>query len=224
MSTVDNNITNNPALDSLTTTKATRAPSSSLGQDQFLQLMVAQLKNQDPMQPMQNGEFLSQMAQFGTVKGVQDLQASFATLAGSLQSNQALMASSMVGRSVLVPGQIGTLEPGYGLAGAVTVPSSSNVVVGLYNTSGQMVRRLDLGVQPAGQANFVWDGVTDSGAQAPAGNYQVRAVMASGTETTAADTLVGERVGSVSLGGTKGLQLNLANGSTVAFSDVKQIY
>jgi flagellar basal-body rod modification protein FlgD len=221
MSTVDKT---NSVLDSLTKTNAARQPSNSLGQDQFLQLMVAQLKNQDPMQPMQNGEFLSQMAQFGTVKGVQELQNSFSQLAGSLQSNQALMASSMVGRSVLVPGQVGSLEPGAGLAGAVAVPSSSNVVVGIYNTSGQMVRHLDYGTQPAGQMNFVWDGVTDSGAAAPAGNYQIRAVTASGAETKAADTLVRARVDSVSLGGTKGMQLNLAGLGTVAFNDVKQIY
>lgn len=221
MSTVDKT---NSVLDSLTKTNATRQPSNSLGQDQFLQLMVAQLKNQDPMQPMQNGEFLSQMAQFGTVKGVQELQSSFAQLAGSLQSNQALMASSMVGRSVLVPGQIGSLVPGTGLAGAVSVPSSSNVVVGIYDTNGQLVRRLDYGTQPAGQMSFVWDGATDSGAAAPAGNYQIRAVTSSGAETKAADTLVRARVDSVSLGGSNGMQLNLAGLGTVAFNDVKQIY
>lgn len=221
MSTVDKT---NSVLDSLTKTNATRQPSNSLGQDQFLQLMVAQLKNQDPMQPMQNGEFLSQMAQFGTVKGVQELQTSFSQLANSLQSNQALMASSMVGRSVLVPGQIGSLVPGSGLTGAVTVPSSSNVTVGIYDSTGQMVRHLDYGTQPAGQMNFVWDGVTDSGTVAPAGNYQIRAVATAGTQTTAADTLVRARVDSVSLGGSNGMQLNLAGMGTVSLSDVKQIY
>jgi flagellar basal-body rod modification protein FlgD len=221
MSTIDKT---NSVLDSLTKTNATRQPSNSLGQDQFLQLMVAQLKNQDPMQPMQNGEFLSQMAQFGTVKGVQELQTSFSQLAGSLQSNQALMASSLVGRSVLVPGQVGSLVPGSGLAGAVNVPSSSNVVVGIYDTTGQMVRHLDYGTQPAGQMNFVWDGVTDSGATAPAGNYQLRAVATAGAQSTAADTLVRARVDSVSLGGSNGMQLNLAGLGTASLSDVKQIY
>ena len=84
----------------------TEPKDKSLGQDEFLELMMTQLQNQDPLNPAESGEFLSQIAQFGTVNGITELQQSFSTLASSLQSNQALQASTMVGRSVLVENNI----------------------------------------------------------------------------------------------------------------------
>ncbi|TAL42573.1 MAG: flagellar hook assembly protein FlgD, partial [Methylovulum sp.] len=82
----------------LDTTKATKT--TSLSQDEFLKLMTTQMTHQDPTKPMQNGEFLSQMAQFGTVSGIQDLQQSFKDFSASISSDQALQASSLVGRTV----------------------------------------------------------------------------------------------------------------------------
>ncbi len=84
---------------------------NKLGQAEFLELMVAQLKNQDPFKPLENGDFIAQMAQFSAVSGMDKLQSSFDTLAGSLQSNQALQASTLVGRSVLVPASQAPLSP-----------------------------------------------------------------------------------------------------------------
>jgi flagellar basal-body rod modification protein FlgD len=221
MSTID---TSNKIPASLQNSASTTGSTQSLGQDQFLSLMIAQLKNQDPMQPMQNGEFLSQMAQFGTVSGIQELQQSFADLSTSLQSNQALMASSLVGRSVLAPGSVGTIAAGGSLGGAVDLGSSAaGVVVTISDSSGQMVQRLSLGSQEAGTVRFVWDGKTSGGAAAPAGNYTITAQAVGSSETVALNTLVEARVDSVTLGGTKGLVLNLAGGRTAYLSDVRQI-
>ena len=225
MTTID------PTQNNLTAGNSTAATSSSssgsstqLGQAQFLSLMVAQLKNQDPMQPMQNGEFLSQMAQFGTVSGIQDLQSSFGSLATALTSNQALMASSLVGRTVLAPGSTGYLAAGGTLGGAVDLPAStSDVVVNITDSSGQLVQRLDLGAQPAGTTSFAWDGTTAAGTAAAPGVYNVTAQALNGTQQYAPNTLVEARVDSVSLGGSNGLTLNLAGLGAVNLSDVKQI-
>ena len=216
--------TKNAVPDGLSLDKTKRVASDQLGQQQFLELMVAQLKNQDPMQPMQNGEFLGQMAQFGTVSGIQDLQKSFGSLATALQSNQALMASSMVGRTVLAPGKTGYLPAGRKLGGAVELSSpTQNAVVTITDSSGQLVQRLNLGAQSAGTARFTWDGMTSAGTAAAPGVYQVTAQAQNGTQPYAPGTLIEARVDSVSLGGANGLVLNLAGLGAVNLSDVKQI-
>jgi len=216
--------TKNSVPDGLGLDKPKRVASDQLGQQQFLELMVAQLKNQDPMQPMQNGEFLGQMAQFGTVSGIQDLQKSFGSLATALQSNQALMASSLVGRTVLAPGSTGYLPAGGKLGGAVDLAAATqDVVVSITDSSGQLVQRLNLGAQSAGTVRFAWDGMTSAGTVAAPGLYQVTAQAQNGTQQYAPGTLTEARVDSVSLGGANGLILNLAGIGAVNLSDVKQI-
>jgi flagellar basal-body rod modification protein FlgD len=222
MTTIDP--TNKLNVANATQSASAAATSPQLGQAQFLSLMVAQLKNQDPMQPMQNGEFLGQMAQFGTVSGIQDLQKSFGSLASALQSNQALMASSLVGRTVLAPGNNGYLAAGSTFGGAVDLPTASaDVVVNITDSSGQLVQRLDLGAQTAGTVRFAWDGMTATGAPAMPGVYKVSAQALNGTQQYAPNTLMEARVDSVSLGGSNGLTLNLAGLGAVNLSDVKQI-
>jgi flagellar basal-body rod modification protein FlgD len=223
MTTIDPT-NNNLNVANATQSASAAATSPQLGQAQFLSLMVAQLKNQDPMQPMQNGEFLGQMAQFGTVSGIQDLQKSFGSLATALQSNQALMASSLVGRTVLAPGSNGYLAAGSTFGGAVDLPTASaDVVVNITDSSGQLVQRLDLGAQTAGTVRFAWDGMTATGAPAMPGVYKVSAQALNGTQQYAPNTLMEARVDSVSLGGSNGLTLNLAGLGAVNLSDVKQI-
>src|SRR5262245_53832534 len=103
---------------------------SELGQEDFLRLMITQFKNQDPFKPMENGEFLAQLAQFSTVKGLDDLNNSFGNLSSSVVSNQALQASSLLGRTVLVDGNMGNLDAGGQLSGAVELQSSPSQAIG----------------------------------------------------------------------------------------------
>ncbi len=162
--------------------------------------MLTQLKNQDPFKPLDSSQFLGQLAQFGTVSGLPQLQTSFDSLAGSLTSNQALQASGLVGRSALVPGADGFLTDGR-LTGAVDLPSASDAVaVQIVDGSGERVRTLDLGAQAAGLARFEWDGTTDTGATAPDGLYSVVAGYLDNGKATAADTLVSAPIDSVVIG------------------------
>lgn len=120
-----------------------------LGQSEFLELMITQLNNQDPMQPMQNGEFYSQIAQFSTVSGIQDLQQTFQQVASALYSGQALQASAMVGRSVLVSSPQANLASGGTVSGVIDVPrDTTQLNVDVYDQAGQLVRRIALGRTP----------------------------------------------------------------------------
>lgn len=199
--------------------------SDKLGQEDFLELLTTQLQNQDPLKPMENGEFLSQIAQFSTVSGIQDLQSSFGQLATALYSNQALQASVMVGRDVLVPSGLAQLYSGSGLAGAVELPASTTALtVEITDANGQVVKQLPLGGQAAGLVQFKWDGTTDAGTPAVPGSYGVRATALLDDDPVAVDTLVGARVESVTLGkGGQGLTLNLTGMGPVDFSQIKQI-
>lgn len=206
------------------TSKSTDA--ASLGQDAFLKLMITQLKNQDPFKPLQSGEFLSQLAQFSTVAGVRDLQSSFRDLSTALVSNQALQASALLGRDVLVNRSSGFLTAGGTLSGAVDLPSSaSSVVVNITDANGQLVRQLNVGAHAKGLADYAWDGTLADGTAAAPGIYKVAAqLQVDGKTQSAAGVLVNARVESVTLGADQsGLTLTLQGLGDIAFSDVRQI-
>ena len=103
-----------PELAGLELKQPEKKANDELGQSEFLDLMIAQLQHQDPLNPADSGEFLGQLAQFGTVNGITELQNSFADLATSLQSSQALQASTLVGRNVLIPGNVVNFAGGSG--------------------------------------------------------------------------------------------------------------
>jgi flagellar basal-body rod modification protein FlgD len=198
---------------------------TKLGLETFLKLMVTQLNNQDPFEPMDNGQFLGQIAQFGTVSGLNDLNEAFSGLSANLTSGQALQAGGLVGRRVLVPLETGNLESGEALRGQVELnESAADVVVRVSDTYGQLVRELHVGPHEAGPIDFAWDGLTDTGDYAPPGRYQVRveAERSSGAEVL--QTRLYATVDSVSLGGSGGLTLNLAGLGPVPFNNVNEIH
>lgn len=196
--------------------------SDRLGQSDFLQLMIAQFQNQDPMDPMKNNKFLGQLAQFSTVSGVNELKNAFGELSSAMQSSQALQASSLVGRTVLAEGDTVQLDTsGESAEGAVRLENSANdVVVDVLNANGERVRRMHLGTQEAGLARFQWDGLDDDGNAVAAGQYSIRADLVRGGETHSGQVLTSREVESVTLGqGGQGVTLNTATGG-LSLSDV----
>jgi flagellar basal-body rod modification protein FlgD len=199
------------------------AREEELGQEDFLHLMVTQLKNQDPFKPMESGEFLGQIAQFGTVEGLAGLQTSFDSLAASLVSNQALQASGLVGRSALVAASAVGIAAGQAVSGAVELPAATAAVtITVRDAAGQPVRTLTLGAQPAGLASFTWDGLTERGETAPAGRYTFASAYQSGTGAVAADTLLRAPIDSV-LFGADGFNVELRGVGELPFSAVREI-
>jgi flagellar basal-body rod modification protein FlgD len=197
----------------------------TLGGTDFLTLMLAQLKNQDPTSPIDSNAFLTQLAQLSEVQGITALNTSFSSLSNSLTSNQALQASSLLGHQALCPSSTATLASGGTVTGAVQVPqNSSDVVVNVADSSGVLVQQIDLGAQSTGLANFSWNGTTAGGSQAPAGNYTVSAQVNGVAAGTAVATYVNGTVDSVTMAsGSAGMTLNVAGLGSVPFSSVLQI-
>lgn len=196
-----------------------------LGQEDFLTLMIAQFRNQDPFEPMDNGEFLGQLAQFSTVNGIESLNASFDGLSGAMQDNQALQAAGLVGHRVLAVTDVGHLERGDPMRGAIELTSSAgNVQIDITDESGQLVQRLDLGQQAAGLIEFEWDGVTAQGERAESGFYQVSARVVRGQDIESVPTVIESRIQSVTLGQFGGgMTLNLEGGQAMPLGQVYRI-
>ena len=198
----------------------------TLGGTDFLTLMLAQLKNQDPTSPVDSNEFLSQLASLSEVQGITQLNTQFTSLSNSLVSGQALQASALLGHQALVQSSTATLATAGGTVnGAVSVPqTSSQVVLNISNSAGVLVDSINLGAQSAGNADFSWNGKTSSGAAAPAGTYTLNAQVAGVSGNTAVTTLVSGTVNSVTMGsGSTGLTLNIGGLGSVPFSSVQQI-
>lgn len=197
-----------------------------LGQEAFLKIMTTQLQHQNPMKPMENSDFMSQMAQFSTVTGIQDLQKSFTDFASSIASDQALQAASLVGRFVSAPSGEGILSAGGEIQGQFELPASSaNVNLKIINPSTNgVVRTINLGEQRAGAVNFTWDGFDENGALANPGLYKIQAEAKLDGVNTALQTQVKSRVESVTMGsGNKSLQVNLEGLGAIAFNQIKHI-
>ncbi|HUT39973.1 MAG TPA: flagellar hook assembly protein FlgD [Gammaproteobacteria bacterium] len=209
----------------LSRTAQSGARKTELGQDDFLKLMTTQLKNQDPMKPMENGEFMGQLAQFGTVSGIEEVRTELQNLSGSLVSNQSLQAAAMLGRQVLIPGSHGVIETGGAIDGAVDLPNAvTNLNIGIYDLSGQLIRNVSLGNQSPGMVAFNWDGLATDGSAAPPGRYAIRAEAISGGRNEAYDVMLSDTVQSVSLPAAgRPLALELTRLGNVSFSDIRQI-
>ena len=203
----------------------TQARRDQLGQDDFLTLMITQFQNQDPFEPMDNGEFLGQLAQFGTVNGIDQLNSAFGSLRDSIQSEQALQAANLVGHAVLASNDIGYLPDDGRIAGAVELDASAtSIQIDITDVNGQLVRRLELGEQQPGLARFEWDGSDQDGRRAETGHYQVTTRVIRGGQVESTETLLEARIESVSLGRFgQGLTLNLHGGDTLSLSRVRRI-
>ena len=208
--------------------------SNELGQSAFLELMITQMNNQDPLSPQDNGEFIAQLAQFSSVEGLERLNSKFEDFSGSFMSNQALQASSLVGRQVTVPSETTQLFEGGIISGAVNLESSaSDMQLNVYNPSGELVSKVPLGARPEGELAFRWDGQNmevngelldwvGSEEPLPAGDYRFEVLAMQNGDREQLETALSANVNSVTLGDDGQLTLNLAGIGAVNLGDVKQ--
>ena len=200
---------------------AEEAPSDK---DVFMQLMLAQLKNQNPLEPQDGTEFLSQIAQFSTVEGVGNLNTTVTELSESLMSSSALQASTLVGKRVLISGDSGEHHVGSPLSGTIEseVPLD-NVVMNIYSPSGALVAREPLGQLSQGSTPFSWQGTDEAGVPYPGGQYRVTVSGFNGGENVALETRVWNVVDSVQMSRDQGVLLNIGDSSSVTMSDVTAV-
>lgn len=203
----------------------TQQSQSDLGQGDFLTLMITQFRNQDPFEPMDNGQFLGQLAQFSTVNGIESLNSEFAGLAGAMRDEQALQAANLVGHTVLAATDVGYFDGTAPLGGAVELGSAaSGVQIDISDASGQLIQRINLGQQAAGNVRFDWDGRTADGEAADAGHYQVSARVLRGDNIESVQSYIRADIESVTLGQFGGgMTLNLTGGDALSLSQVYQI-
>lgn len=204
---------------SSTTTKTTTADEM---QTRFLNLLVTQLKNQDPLNPMDNSQMTTQLSQISTVSGIEKLNAMMEKLLGNYSDRKRCRRQQTIGKTVLTAGNALALG-NYGAVGGVTLDGAADkVTVSITDSAGKVVQTQQLGAQPAGTMNFLWDGKSDAGVDLPNGDYKFTVKAIRGDAEVKTTALQAGTVNAVTLA-KDGLSLQLANNKTVAYSDVQQI-
>lgn len=190
-------------------------------ENRFLTLLVTQLKNQDPLNPMDNAEMTTQLAQISTVGGIETLNTTLQSLAASYAATQSMQATAMIGQGVLVPGSTLELKDGAAIAGTALDGAADKVIVSITDRDGVLVSRIDLGPQAAGAVSFQWDGETEQG-EAADGRYRFTVTATRGETTVNATPLSYGRVTAVAPGAA-GATLSVGELGSFAFNDVKQV-
>lgn len=206
------------------TPKTTATSDMDEAENRFLKLLTTQLKNQDPLNPLDNAQMTSQMAQISTVNGIEKLNSTLEKMMSNSTDTQAMQAAAMLGHQVLVAGNgVALLENGMS-AGAVDLPQSvDSATVTITDSNGLAIRTLPLGALDAGMSSFVWDGKSDSGEQAVAGNYKFSVSAVQGAKPVTADTLqLAEVTGVLRDKAEINLELGLLGNFKMA--DIRQIY
>lgn len=197
---------------------------TELSQESFLKLLITQLKNQDPMNPQDPGQFMSDMAQFGTLSGVSKINQAVGDLVNHFQSHRALQASSMVGRNVRVASQIAHLPKGESMVGIIDVPTKvDDLMVTIYNASGKEIDTVLLKQKEKGSVEFQWDGKDKAGNLQPEGRYAFVATATIGGQPIQMETFVDANVDSVIMDKTNSFVLNLKGIGPVGFDQIQKI-
>jgi flagellar basal-body rod modification protein FlgD len=208
-------VTNNSS--TVDTGSLTSGTDAAGGADRFLKLLVAQMQNQDPLNPMDNAQVTSQMAQINTVTGIDKLNTSIGGLSSQFMQMQAMQGATLVGRDVIVPGNVMDInDAGVGQGGFELSSAADAVKVEVVSPSGQVVDTLDLGAQSAGMHSFDWNA---KGATNDAG-LKFRVTSRLGATSTTATALMRDTVSAVSTTGA-GFNLELQHSGTVSYATVK---
>jgi flagellar basal-body rod modification protein FlgD len=210
-------------LDTVNGKKSTSTDTVDEAQDRFMTLLVTQMKNQDPLNPMDNAQVTSQMAQLSTVSGINKLNDTVAGLISNMNIGQTYQAANMIGHSVLVQGNQIAHEKTGGYFGVDVPAGADSLTVNIKNSAGLTVRTLNFGSQEAGSNSLNWDGYTDSGSLAPSGNYSFEVSGKIANSAASVNPLSFAKVVSVSTQNGS-VKLNLSNNTAVGTTDVKEIY
>lgn len=237
MTTVSNDLLSavNGTSGSTSNTSSLNDNSPEAIQNRFLKLLTVQMQNQDPTNPMDNSQLTTQLAQLSTVSGISQLNTTLASLMSDYQSAQSLQSASMIGHSVLAPGNNVTLtsdtvtnddgtktDNQKAIFGVQLGANADSIKVTIRDSAGKVVRQMDLGSQSSGTVPVVWDGTNDAGTKATDGQYTFDVTASSKGTSVPVTALAFGTVASVSTG-ADGVKLNVANIGTIKVSDVVQI-
>lgn len=201
---------------------ASSVDSGANTQDRFLKLLVTQMKNQDPLNPMDNAQVTSQMAQLSTVSGIDKVNATLKALTDSMSAGQAMSATSLIGRGALVPGSSLELKNGKAVAGLDITQSTDSVKVQIKDGANNVVRTMQLGAQKPGVVPVTWDGLDDASKEVATGEYKISAESVSEGKTSPITTLSYGTVAGVAPG-AGGTKLDVGKLGMVNMADIKQV-
>ena len=208
-------------IDQLQQSGSTNKSTDELG-DRFLTLLVTQMQNQDPLNPMDNAQMTTQLAQMSTVSGIEKLNTTLNSLVESLGSTQAQEASALIGKGVMVPGSQLSLASGKAYGAINLAADADNVKISILDSAGNVIKTESLGAQKAGVIDFGWDGATDSGTTATDGTYKFTVEATQGGNAV---TVTALQLGTVSalVRSSSGFLLDLGALGKVDFKNVQQI-
>jgi flagellar basal-body rod modification protein FlgD len=203
---------------------AQKASDISQIQDQFLTLLVTQLQNQDPLNPMDNAQVTSQMAQLSTVSGINELNSTLQAVSGQIDISQSMQTASLIGKEVLVPG--GKIKVGEGVStpfGVDLISPATSVKTSILDANGKVVRVLDHGAQPVGVMSLTWDGKDEMGQTVADGAYtvEVTATDAYGA-AVAASPLTHGVVNSIAFT-AEGLRMDLGLAGNMPLTELRKV-
>ena len=228
-SSFDTTLSNLGIARSSTSAPVASAGSTTLGQADFLKLMTAQMKNQDPFDPVDNTQMVAQMAQFSSLAGISEMGSTLKGIADKLGTTSVADASNYIGKTVLTAGNTAYGRAAGGIAGAVELSgAASDVTVTIESANGELLNQLSLGAQPAGTVAYDWDGKTAAGGDAGTGPFTVTVTARNGTgqnkgAAVGATGLVWAPVQSVSVPASGAPTLNVAGIGTVSTTAIRQI-
>ncbi|WP_081192143.1 flagellar hook assembly protein FlgD [Halomonas sp. BC1] len=224
--TIDTNVLSN--MNAASSTQNQSAANDIM--NDFMTLLITQIQHQDPLNPMDNHDLTSQLAQISTVAGIEQLDQTLKGITEQIDTNQVLLASGLIGQGVLVPGdkvqvavddsgQVHTTPFGIELGQA-----ADNVKITITSASGQVINQYDIGPASAGVQSFIWDGKDSEGQQVTEGSYRVSVEATSGDKAIAVETLNYAVVGGITPVQNGGVRLDLgAVYGQVELSDIRQI-
>lgn len=218
-----NDVFSNLGLNKSNATDKTKSASAmEEAENRFMRLLVTQIKNQDPLNPMDNAQMTSQLAQINTVNGIEKLNASINKMVEYFQGGQAMEAAGMIGKHVLVPGSDLQLTTAGGIGGYELKAPADQVQVTIKDSNGLVMRTLQLGEADAGTGNFFWDGKTDGGVAAVPGNYSYLIEATRGKDSVGSSPLTVGTVNAVTRS-SNGFELDLGELGDYQFDEIKQI-
>jgi flagellar basal-body rod modification protein FlgD len=209
---------------SATTTDTSKLGKTSMDQSDFLTLMTAQLKNQDPFAPVDNTQMVAQMAQFSSLSGITEMNTTLKAIADKLAGTSLGDAIGYVGKTVLTEGSTAYPRTSGGLAGAVNLgDDATNVTVTIQDASGKTLKQIEMGAQKEGAVAWDWDGTTDSGDAAGDGPFTVKVSATNASGAVKSTPLVWAPVQSVAMGTDGQPMLTVTGIGNIPVSAVWQI-
>ncbi len=221
MTTIQNNTVSQSLLNTMNPGK-TAASAADAAQDRFMTLLVTQMKNQDPLNPMDNAQMTSQLAQLSTVTGIDKLNNTMQSLISNVQSSQTFQATGMIGRNVMVPGNSLWLSENASYFGVDLPTDVDELTVSIKDASGSLVKEVNMGPQKSGILPLSWNGFSDAGNSLNDGKYTFEVKAKAAGQSASATSLSYDQVVGIN-NGSLGIELNLLSLGTVSMSQIKQI-